>query len=208
MGTTRRPGHASACRKQRLRRSARADAQPERTPLPERTPRIEREAYPGRPYERPLHAEQVRNAEAELRPDPLAEIRQRQRALEASRERLHARREEALIAEQPPPGRRVAEKSGFTATTTSALRPAAESSRRYRASAGKLRQDLKRDIAESITREVSALRAEIRDIRSNAEDKHFAADVREDMARLADSISQLAGHRRPAGNCWSEGGIR
>jgi localization factor PodJL len=167
---------------------------PERTPLPERTPRIEREAYPGRPYERPLHAERRERAEAELRPDPLAEIRQRQRALEASRERLHARREEAPIAEQPPLGRRVAENPASRQPLPSALRPAAESSVDIAQALVNLRQDLKRDIAESITREVSALRAEIRDIRSNAEDKHFAADVREDMARLADSISQLAGH--------------
>jgi localization factor PodJL len=143
---------------------------PERTPLPERTPRIEREAYPGRPYERPLHAERRERAEAELRPDPLAEIRQRQRALEASRERLHARREEAPIAEQPPLGRRVAENPASRQPLPSALRPAAESSVDIAQALVNLRQDLKRDIAESITREVSALRAEIRDIRSNADD--------------------------------------
>ncbi|MBB5575025.1 MULTISPECIES: peptidoglycan-binding protein [Rhizobium] len=163
---------------------------PERAPLSDRTPRTERDAY-ARPYERPLRTER---AEADLRPDPLAEIRQRQRALEASRERLHTRREEAPIAERQPLGGRFSENPASRPPLPSALRSAPESSIDIAQALVNLRQDLKRDIADSIAREVSALRAEIRDIRDNAEDKHFAADVREDMARLADSISQLAGH--------------
>ncbi|HEY0123824.1 MAG TPA: hemagglutinin, partial [Rhizobium sp.] len=165
-------------------------AMPERAPLPERAPRTEREAYASRPYERPLRPER---AETELRSDPLAEIRQRQRVLEASRERMHPRREESAVAEQPL-GRRVVDNTALRQPLPSALRPAAESSVDIAQALVNLRQDLKRDIAESVTREVSALRAEIRDIRDNTEDKHFAADVREDMARLADSISQLAVH--------------
>ncbi|MEZ2221106.1 peptidoglycan-binding protein [Rhizobium sp. RCC_161_2] len=165
-------------------------AMPERTPLPERAPRTEREAYASRPYERPLRPER---AETELRSDPLAEIRQRQRMLEASRERMHPRREDSAVAEQPL-GRRVADHHAPRPPLPSALRPTAESSVDIAQALVNLRQDLKRDIAESVTREVSALRAEIRDIRDNTEDKHFAADVREDMARLADSISQLAVH--------------
>ncbi|NTG49725.1 hemagglutinin [Agrobacterium rhizogenes] len=163
---------------------------PERPPLPERAPRTEREAYASRPYERPLRTER---AETELRSDPLAEIRQRQRVLEASRERMHPRREDSAVAEQPL-GRRVADHHAPRPPLPSALRPTAESSVDIAQALVNLRQDLKRDIAESVTREVSALRAEIRDIRDNTEDKHFAADVREDMARLADSISQLAVH--------------
>ncbi|WFU09449.1 peptidoglycan-binding protein [Rhizobium sp. CB3090] len=169
---------------------------PERAPLSDRTPRTERDAYAGRPYERPLRAER---AETDLRPDPLAEIRQRQRALEASRERLHARREEAPVTERLPLGGRLGENPASRQPLPSALRSAPESSVDIAQALVNLRQDLKRDIAESITREVSALRAEIRDIRDNAEDKHFAADVREDMARLADSISQLAGQPETAG---------
>ncbi|MGV1834778.1 peptidoglycan-binding protein [Rhizobium rhizogenes] len=163
---------------------------PERPPLPERAPRTEREAYASRPYERPLRTER---AETELRSDPLAEIRQRQRMLEASRERMHPRREDSAVAEQPL-GRRVADHHAPRPPLPSALRPTAESSVDIAQALVNLRQDLKRDIAESVTREVSALRAEIRDIRDNTEDKHFAADVRQDMARLADSISQLAVH--------------
>ncbi|WP_047461591.1 peptidoglycan-binding protein [Rhizobium rhizogenes] len=165
-------------------------AMPDHAPLPERAPRAERETYASRPYERPLRPER---AEAELRSDPLAEIRQRQRVLEASRERMHPRRDDSAIAE-PPLGRRVADNTASRQPLPSALRPAAESSVDIAQALVNLRQDLKRDIAESVTREVSALRAELRDIRDNTEDKHFAADVREDMARLADSISQLAVH--------------
>ncbi|MDE1990902.1 MAG: hemagglutinin, partial [Rhizobiaceae bacterium] len=158
---------------------------PERPTVSERPVRLERETYGGRPYERPLRTERT---EPEARPDPFAEIRQRQRALEASR----ARREEIPAAEAAP-ARRAVENPALRQPLPSALRPAAENSIDIAQALVSLRQDLKRDIAESVAREVNALRGEIRDIRSNAEDQHFAADVREDMARLADSINQLAG---------------
>ncbi|AYG65155.1 MULTISPECIES: peptidoglycan-binding protein [unclassified Rhizobium] len=168
-------------------------------PAPERAaaaarmpPRSEREQLPSRPHEqRPQRNE--RN-ESDLRSDPLAEIRQRQRALEANRERLQARREDVAHAE-PQPARRPLDSHAQRQPT----RPSAENSVDIAQALVNLRQDLKRDIAESVTREVNTLRAEIRDIRENAEDKHFVADVREDMARLADSISQLAGQPETAG---------
>ena len=164
----------------------------ERTAPPERLPpRTEREHHISRPYERPLRAERQ---ESDVRPDPLAEIRQRQRALEANRERMHARREEIAQAE-PQSARRPLDPYA----PRQPQRPAAESSVDIAQALVNLRQDLKRDIAESVTREVGALRAEMRDIRENTDDKHFAADVRADMARLADSISQLAGQPETAG---------
>ncbi|MGY5778541.1 peptidoglycan-binding protein [Rhizobium sp. LEGMi135b] len=162
-------------------------AAPERTP-----PRPEREQYASRPYERPLRNER---RESDLRSDPLAEIRQRQRSLEANRERLHARREEITHAE-PQPTRRPIDNYPQRQPMRAA---AAEAPVDIAQALINLRQDLKRDIAESVTREVTALRAEIRDIRENAEDKHFVADVREDMARLADSINQLAGQPETTG---------
>ena len=166
---------------------------PERAAAPERVPhRAEREAPVGRPYERPLRAERQ---ESDLRPDPLAEIRQRQRALEANRERLHARRDDIAHAEPQPVRRPV---DPYT-PSRQPQRPTAESSIDIAQALVNLRQDLKRDIAESVTREVGALRVEIRDIRESAQDKHFAADVREDMARLADSINQLAGQPETMG---------
>ncbi len=162
-------------------------AAPERMP-----PRPEREQYPSRPYERPLRNERH---ESDLRSDPLAEIRQRQRSLEANRERLHARREEITHAE-PQPARRPLDSYPQRQPMRAA---AAEAPVDIAQALVNLRQDLKRDIAESVTREVTALRAEIRDIRENAEDKHFVADVRQDMARLADSINQLASQPETAG---------
>ncbi|MFJ6328217.1 MULTISPECIES: peptidoglycan-binding protein [unclassified Rhizobium] len=167
-------------------------AVPERAAASERVPpRAEREYPASRPYERPLRAERQ---EADTRPDPLAEIRQRQRTLEANRERLLARREEIPQAE-PQPARRPLD----AYSPRQPQRPTAESSVDIAQALVNLRQDLKRDIADSVTREVSALRAEIRDIRENTHDKHFAADVREDMARLADSINQLTGQPETAG---------
>lgn len=169
----------------------------ERTAPPERTPpRIEREHHVSRPpYERPLRAERQEN---DVRPDPLAEIRQRQRALEANRERLHARREEITQAE-PQPARRPLDSYSPRQPQPQPQRPTTENSVDIAQALVNLRQDLKRDIAESVTREVGALRAEMRDIRENTDDKHFAADVRQDMARLADSINQLTGQPETAG---------
>lgn len=57
-----------------------------------------------------------------------------------------------------------------------------------------LRQDLKQDISQGVAREMDGLRSEIRSIRAIAEDRHFADDMRNDLARLADSIGNL-GHR-------------
>ncbi|NLR98912.1 hemagglutinin [Rhizobium sp. P38BS-XIX] len=183
---------SATSRDTRPRAPAGYGAVPERTAPPERMPpRPERELAASRPYERPLRAERP---EGDPRPDPLAEIRQRQRMLEANRERLHSRREETLSAE-PQPARRPLD----THSPRQPQRTNTESTVDIAQALVNLRQDLKRDIAESVTREVSALRAEIRDIRENADDKHFAADVRQDMARLADSINQLAGQPETAG---------
>ena len=168
-------------------------AAPERAAVPERmSPRVEREAPVSRPYERPLRAERQEN---DIRPDPLAEIRQRQRALEANRERLHARRDDIAHAEPQPTRRPV---DPYT-SARQPQRPTAESSVDIAQALVNLRQDLKRDIAESVTREVGALRLEIRDIRESAQNTQFAADVREDMTRLADSINQLAGQPETMG---------
>ncbi|MFK0162937.1 peptidoglycan-binding protein [Rhizobium sp. NPDC090279] len=183
----------AAARDTRQRVAAGYAPVPERAAPPERMPpRPEREPYASRPYERPLRGERQ---DIDPRPDPLAEIRQRQRALEANRERLHARREE-IAQTEPQPARRPIDSHPQRQPMRAA---AAEAPVDIAQALVNLRQDLKRDIAESVTREVTALRAEIRDIRENTEDKHFAADVREDMARLADSINQLAGQPETTG---------
>ncbi|MBN8950122.1 MULTISPECIES: peptidoglycan-binding protein [unclassified Rhizobium] len=182
----------AAARDTRQRVGASYAPAPERAAPERMPPRPEREQPASRAYERPLRSERQ---DIDPRPDPLAEIRQRQRALEANRERLHARREEIAHAE-PQPARRPIDSYPQRQPARAA---AAEAPVDIAQALVNLRQDLKRDIAESVTREVTALRAEIRDIRENAEDKHFVADVRQDMARLADSINQLAGQPETAG---------
>ncbi|GES42738.1 peptidoglycan-binding protein [Rhizobium dioscoreae] len=182
----------AAARDTRQRAAAGYAPAPERAAPERMPPRPDREQYASRTYERPLRNERH---ESDLRSDPLAEIRQRQRTLEANRERLQPRREEIAHAELQPARRPIdsyPQRQPMRAAAADAPVDIAQA-------LVNLRQDLKRDIADSVSREVTALRAEIRDIRENAEDKHFAADVRQDMARLADSINQLAGQPETAG---------
>ncbi|RFB98361.1 hemagglutinin [Rhizobium leguminosarum bv. trifolii] len=143
-----------------------------------RTATAERDPYATANAPRPARAP------LEQRPDPLAEIRQRQRALEAGRERPYTR-EPAPQLRDPAP------------------RPAPQPAASFRAGDDtmteiaqalvNLRQDLKRDISEGVTREMNALRAELREIKTNAGDGRFADDMRADMGRLAQSITQLTG---------------
>ncbi len=182
----------AAARDTRQRVAAGYAPAPEPAATERMPPRPEREQYAGRAYERPVRNERH---ESDLRSDPLAEIRQRQRTLEANRERLQPRREEITHAELQPARRPIdsyPQRQPMRAAAADAPVDIAQA-------LVNLRQDLKRDIADSVSREVTALRAEIRDIRQNAEDKHFVADVRQDMARLADSINQLAGQPETSG---------
>ncbi|AHG43970.1 hemagglutinin [Rhizobium leguminosarum bv. trifolii CB782] len=148
-----------------------------REPRP-RTATPERDPYAGSNAPRPARPP------LEQRPDPLAEIRQRQRALEAGRERPFTREPAPQLREPVP-------------------RPAPQAAPAFRAGDDtmteiaqalvNLRQDLKRDISEGVTREMNALRSELREIKINAGDGGFADDMRADMGRLAQSIAQLTG---------------
>ncbi|RWX76928.1 hemagglutinin [Neorhizobium lilium] len=76
--------------------------------------------------------------------------------------------------------------------------PASDASMREIADAlVNLRQQLKQDISEGVAREMSSLRAEIRSIKSIAEEQHLADDLRGDLSRLADSINQLGQRSAP-----------
>ncbi|MBY5868424.1 peptidoglycan-binding protein [Rhizobium leguminosarum] len=144
-----------------------------------RTATAERDPYAA------SHAPRPAKAPPEPRPDPLAEIRQRQRALEAGRERPYAREQAPQLREPTP---RVA-----APVPTPALRAGDDTMTEIAQALVNLRQDLKRDISEGVTREMNALRTELRDIKTNAGDGRFADDMRADMGRLAQSITQLTG---------------
>ncbi len=143
--------------------------------------------------------ERLSRAERDPRPDPLAEIRQRQRLLEESRSRpverpvtpartveradpyMPAQQPRAAAIQPQPPVAFPAET--ITRDITQALLG--------------LRQELKQDISEGLAREISGLRNEMRGIRSLAEQQRPSDDVREDIARLADSIQHLGQVRAP-----------
>lgn len=62
-----------------------------------------------------------------------------------------------------------------------------------------LRQELKKDIADGLSREMSALRAEIRGIATDvAQDQSMAGDIRSDLQKLSDSINQLGRQASPS----------
>lgn len=146
---------------------------------------------------------------AEPRPDPLAEIRRRQRMIDADRERPtvreqapYATRERTEYPRQSAPVHTPAPERPLPAPRAAMPQPAAPVAA-HRASDDtmteiaqalvNLRQDLKRDISEGVTREMNALRSELREITTSAAGGHFASDIHADMGRLAESINQLAG---------------
>lgn len=162
-----------------------------RPPAPEREPAPASYA-PRAPY-----------AAAEPRPDPLAEIRQRQRMLDASRERAaretttYAPREQATAyATQPAPAHTPAPQPRAAVQPPQAPvahpRGAEDTMTEIAQALVSLRQDLKRDISEGVAREMDALRGELREIKATAADRPFAEDIHADMSRLADSINHLA----------------
>lgn len=62
-----------------------------------------------------------------------------------------------------------------------------------------LRQELKRDIADGLSREMNALRAEIKGIKTEASQDHTVADeIRGDLQKLAESIGQLGRQASPS----------
>ncbi len=62
-----------------------------------------------------------------------------------------------------------------------------------------LRQELKKDIADGLSREMTTLRAEIRGITADAaQDQTMAEDIRSDLQRLSDSINQLGRQASPS----------
>lgn len=134
--------------------------------------------------------------------DAVSEIMQRQRSLSASRERpplrdrLPQREPERYVSERPASDR-FTEEPRLQPLHSQPQRPSLAVNDIAEALVG-LRQDLKRDITDGLTREMISLRSEIRGIKAQAQDHSFAEDVRGDMQRLADSIQQLGRQASPA----------
>ncbi|WP_159946287.1 peptidoglycan-binding protein [Rhizobium sp. 18065] len=173
-----------------------------------------------RPTEEPM----ARAPEPSSRPqrefrDPLAEIRERQRLLEESRNRTPERstyRSETAVPAAPaqpalrdpapsyreplPPLREplptLREQAADRFATRSDRRAEIGSRDITEALLG-LRQELKQDIAESMAREIAGLRHEMRSIRTLAEESRPNEDMRADFAKLADSIHQLDAAKAP-----------
>jgi localization factor PodJL len=149
-----------------------------------------------------------RQEEPPRRIDPLAEIRQRQKALEESRNRsadrgsLYSRGDEqpARAPMHTPP---LAESRPGFLSSRSELRasapvpPAPPVSRDVSEALSGLRQQLRQDVAETLSREINGLRSEMRAIRTMAEEQHPQDDLRADIARLAESIQHLDSARTP-----------
>lgn len=155
-------------------------------------------ALPGR------RSDDVSRSDREARPDPLAEIRQRQRALEESRARggersLYSRSEEAPARapmRQPLPPLSDPQPSYASRATTPVAGPPRPSQDISEALNG-LRRELKQDISESLSREIAGLRNEMRSIRALAEESRPQDDMRQDIARLAESLHRLEGMKAP-----------
>ncbi|MGL3608438.1 peptidoglycan-binding protein [Rhizobium sp. G187] len=147
-----------------------------------------------------------------FRPDPLREIRERQRALEESRNRLPERPPVVQRATDVLPPQTVAKREPLpqapvlrepaardTQTAYAPRQPMRSQEREtdFAHALIGLRQDLKKDIADSLSREVLGLREEMRSIRALAEDSRPNDMMRADIARLADGIQHLDASRTP-----------
>jgi localization factor PodJL len=141
--------------------------------------------------------------------DALAEIRERQRMLDAARERRTAsadfaprlpaqpvRESEGRDEVRPVEPRRPAHASALARAldTRPSPRPAAESNNTGTIAQAlhDLRRELRQDISENIAREMQALRDDVQSMRGFADGRDLGADLRDELARLADGIDMLS----------------
>jgi localization factor PodJL len=148
-----------------------------------------------------------RPEEPPRRVDPIAEIRQRQKALEESRNRGNdggslysrdgAQPVRAPMRTPPLSEPRPGYSTRSEARASAPLPPAAPAPREMNEAPNGLRQELRPDLAETLSREIAGLRSEMRAIRAMAEEHRPQDDLRSDLARLAESIQHLDGARTP-----------
>jgi localization factor PodJL len=122
-----------------------------------------------------------------LRDDPVSEIMQRQRAIEGGRERVAPRAERRPLSGD----HHTAAQQAHAAYGTAAPARTEGSVEDIAKALVSLRQDLKKDIADGLEREMQSLRSEIRGIRQMAEGRGNGDDLREELLRLSTGINQL-----------------
>ncbi|MDG3575291.1 peptidoglycan-binding protein [Rhizobium sp. YJ-22] len=158
------------------------------------------------PTERPARRDSFREREPQgERFDPLAEIRQRQRMLDAGRERQPAPAPQRpqpprhALREEPRPAPRAPQAQPHAAMRAPVAAPAMPDPGMNDIAQAlvNLRHELKQDISQGLAREAAMLREEMRSIRTSAENHPVALDMRDDLARLAAGIDQL-GHQSSA----------
>ncbi|MDW9416897.1 peptidoglycan-binding protein [Sinorhizobium meliloti] len=137
------------------------------------------------------------------RPAPseaVSEIIDRQRALNAARERSPLRERAAPSESDRLAPTRLAAEARYQPPQAAAA-PSGRSSAAAdiaEALVG-LRHELKRDLDDGLSREMHALRSEIRGIKAEAaQDRRFAEDVRHDIERLSAGIKELGRQASPA----------
>lgn len=138
-----------------------------------------------------------------LREDPVSEIMQRQRAIEGGRERVAQRLERRPVSGDHYAAAQQAHAAyGNQTAAYGGQQPAYAAQHAAPARADNsvediakalvsLRQDLKKDIADGLEREMQSLRSEIRGIRQMAEGRGNNDDLREELTRLSAGIGQL-----------------
>ncbi|PST27249.1 peptidoglycan-binding protein [Mesorhizobium plurifarium] len=131
--------------------------------------------------------------------DAVSEIIERQRALNAARERSPLReRATPGDADRLAPSRPAAEARYHPSQPASSAARSSAAAEIAEALVG-LRQELKRDLNDGLSREMLALRSEIRGIKAEAaQDRRFAEDVRDDIERLSVGIKELGRQASPA----------
>ncbi|UNK37789.1 peptidoglycan-binding protein [Shinella sp. H4-D48] len=125
-----------------------------------------------------------------LRDDPVSEIMQRQRAIEGTRERAAQRIERRPFSNDHYAAAQQAQ-AAYGSHPAAAPARADNSVEDIAKALVSLRQDLKKDIADGLEREMHTLRSEIRGIRQLAEGRGNTDDLRTELQRLSTGINQL-----------------
>jgi localization factor PodJL len=125
-----------------------------------------------------------------LRDDPVSEILQRQRAIDDTRERAVQRVERRPLSNDHHAAAQQAQ-AAYGSHSVAAPARGDNSVEDIAKALVSLRQDLKKDIADGLEREMHTLRSEIRGIRQMAEGRGNTDDLRAELQRLATGINQL-----------------